>query len=160
MISQQDAEQLRLFFQDCLSFYREFLELEKEKYDDIAANRLKNLDAQVKKEEVFMLRARGLEQERTRLMALAGCPDCTFRELLPLVEPPARQPLEELFAALGTVLPEVKEANLRCNFLADLRLHRIQTELKKLEKHPELQKVYDAAGREGATKPQFLSKKV
>lgn len=160
MISPHHTEALYRFFQDCLSFYKDFLALETEKYSDITANHLENLDRHVKKEEVFMLKARGLEQERVRLLTAAGCPDATFRELIPLAEGSMQPQLEQLFHTLSAVLLEVKEANLRCNYLTDLRLHRIQAELKKLENRPDLQKVYDAAGRESGHGPQFLSKKI
>ena len=160
MISQHSAEELHRFLQDCLTFYKSFLDLEKEKYSDITANRLQALDRHVKNEEVFMLKARGLEQERVRLLSEAGQPDVTFRTLLPMLEPPARKPMDQLYGELSAVVLQVKETNLRCNYLAELRLHRVKAELKKLENRPDLQKVYDAAGRENGHGPQFLSKKI
>lgn len=160
MIDQRAAEELYCFFQGCFAFYQDFLALETEKYSDITVNRYDTLDQYVKKEEVFMLKAKGLEQERSRLLSLTERPDATFRDLLPLVEPPVQEPMEQLYRELSALLLKLKETNLRCNYLIELRLHRIKIELKKLENRPDLQKVYDAAGREGGQGPQFLSKKI
>ncbi|HBN79986.1 MAG TPA: hypothetical protein DD433_01220, partial [Ruminococcaceae bacterium] len=66
------AAEFLSFLDRYLSFYRDFLALEKEKYDDIAKGRIDRMDGHVKKEEAFLLRSRGLEQERDRLAARAG----------------------------------------------------------------------------------------
>ena len=160
MINESLANEFILFFQDYLSFYKDFYQLETEKYDDISMNRVSRIDTHVKKEEAFMLKSRGLELKRDRLVAKTELPKATFRELIPLFEPPQREQIQKIYNELSQVLLDFKEINLRCNYLTELRLHRIQTDLKKLENRPELQKLYTAQAREGMSAPGFLSKKI
>ncbi len=160
MMDQSLADELFRFFQRYLSFYKEFLQLETEKYDDMAVNNLALLDQHVKKEEVFMLKSRGLELERDKLVTRTGKPEATFQELIPLFEQPLQEQIRQIYNELSKVLSDLKEMNLRCNYLTELRLHRIQIDLKKLEKRPDLQKLYDAHAREGDAPVNFISKKV
>ncbi len=160
MLNESLAEEVILFFQKYLSFYKEFFQLETDKFNDISLNKVSKIDSYVKSEEVFMLKSRGLEQERERLIAKTGTSVTTFRELIPLFESPQREQIQGIFDEFSEVLLNLKEINLRCNYLTELRLHRIENDLKKLEKRPDLQKIYDAQAREGKPAPSFLSKKI
>ena len=104
MISESLADEFIRFFQNYLSFYKEFFQLETEKYDDISKNRVSRIDAHVKKEEAFMLKSRGLELERDRLVAKTEHPKATFRELIPLFEPPQRGQIQKIYNELSKVL--------------------------------------------------------
>lgn len=160
MINQPFADELYNFFQRCLSFYKEFLQLETEKFNDMSENNLATLDQHVKQEEAFMLKSRGLELERTRLISRTEIPDGTFRDILPLLESPMREKMEELHQELSKVLLDLKETNTRCNFMTELRLHRVEAELKKIQERPELQKLYNAQAQKGSPAPNFISKKI
>ncbi len=160
MINQSLADEIFRFFQRYLTFYKEFLQLETEKYNDIAVNRVSALDGHVKAEEALMLKSRGLELERDRLVAKTEKPEATFRELIPLFEHPLQEQVKQIYDELSKVLLDLKEINLRCNYLTELRLHRIQIDLKKLENHPELQKLYNAQARAGGASMNFISKKI
>ena len=158
-MEQSLAAEFLSFLDRYLSFYRDFLALEKEKYDDIAKGRIDRMDGHVKKEEAFLLRSRGLEQERDRLAARAGNSRVTFRELIPQFGPLQGQ-AQQIYDELSRVLLDLKEMNIRCNYLTQLRLHRIQSGIKKMENQPELQKQYNEKAREGQDRKGFLSKKV
>ena len=154
------SEQLIDFLKRYLVFFQEFLLLETEKYRDITQNRVDKLDAHVKTEEAYMLKSRGMELERDRLMKQTPLPTATFRELLPLFDSSLRTQAEELYQELSGVVLELKEMNLRCNYLAELRLRRVEMEIKKIKNQPELQKKYDAKAREECQSRGFISKKV
>lgn len=160
MMNESLANELISFFQKYLSFYKDFVQLETDKYNDISMNRVSKLDDHVKSEEAFMLKSRGLELERDRLVAKTEMPDAKFRELIPLFESPQREEIQKIYDELSVVLLDLKEINLRCNYLTELRLHRVQIDLKKLENRPELQKQYTAQAREGGSAPSFISKKI
>lgn len=161
MTSQAFAEEFVRFFQDYLSFYRDFLQLETDKFNDISANRVEHLDDHVKTEEAFMLKSRGLELKRDRLVTQAGGSETTtFRELIPRFDSPYRDRLQQIFDEFSVVIVNLKEINLRCNYITELKLHRVQTDIKKLENRPELQKHYDAKAKERVEAPGFISKKV
>lgn len=160
MIDQSLADELLCFFQRYLSFYKEFLQLETEKYNDMAVNNISSLDQHVKNEEVFMMKSRGLELERDKLVARTGKPEATFHDLISLFEHPFQEQINQIYNELSKVLLDLKEMNLRCNYLTELRLHRIQIDLKKLEKRPDLQKLYNVHAREGKAPVNFISKKI
>ncbi|MBW7573343.1 flagellar protein FlgN [Caproiciproducens faecalis] len=160
MIDRKLAEKLLQFLSEYLDFYKNFLQIETEKYDDLSNSKVETIDAHVKTEEAFMLKSRGLEAEREKLVSQTGNPKATFRQLIDLFEPSLRPKAKEIFDELSQVMLNLKEINLRCNNLTELKLHRIQTDLNRLTNHPELQKVYASKLGEGAVPPSILSKKV
>lgn len=161
MIDQSLSEELLLFLRRYLAFYKEFLLLEANKYDDMVQNRLNLLDEHVKTEEAYMLKSRGMEAEREKLWAKAGYPGVTFLQLVPLLDPSLQEQAKGIYDELLQVLYDLKETNLRCNQLTELKLHRIEADIQKLKKDPQLQKQYDAkAILEGYSPSGILSKKI
>jgi hypothetical protein len=161
MINKPLSDKLLLFLQQYLSFYTDFLQLEADKYSDISQSHISQLDERVNTEEAYMLKSRGLEMERARLWEEAGSPEATFLELIPLFDPSVQEQAKGIYKELLQVLYELKETNLRCNHLTELKLHRIEVDIQKLKKHPELQKQYDSkAAREGYSLSGVLSKKI
>lgn len=160
MIDQSLGKEFIAFFERYLSFYKEFLQLEKEKFDIVSTNRVSELDGCVKREEAFMLKSKGMDLERDRLMQKTEKPNATFREIIPLFDESQREAVQTLFDTFSKVLLEFKELNLRCNYLTELRLNRIKIELKKLENRPDLQKLYNEKAKEKGIGPTFLSRKV
>jgi hypothetical protein len=161
MIDKSLSEELLLFLQQYLAFYKEFLLLEADKYDDMVNNRLNLLDERVKNEEACMLKSRGMEIERSKLWAKAGSPEVTFLQLIPLLDSSLQDKAKEIYDELLQVLYDLKETNLRCNQLTELKLHRIEADIEKLKMNPELQKQYDAkAILEGYSPSGILSKKI
>ncbi|MDF1494232.1 flagellar export chaperone FlgN [Caproiciproducens sp. CPB-2] len=160
MIEKELTEKLLKFLRDYLNFYKSFLEIESEKYNDLANNNVTTLDGHVRKEEAFMLKARGLELERDKLVAQTGSPKATFRQLIPMFEPSLQPQAKSIFDELSQVTLDLKEINLRCNQLTELKLHRIEKDVSKLKNNPELQRIYSSKAEEGSTPPSILSKKV
>jgi hypothetical protein len=160
MIDRTLSDNFLLFFQRYLAFYKEFLHLETEKYNDIISDNLGSLDEHVKTEQAFMLKSRGLELECARLMAQTESPKATFKELIPLLDPSLQGQVELLYRDLSQVLLDLKHTNLRCNYLTKLKLHQVDINLKKLKDHPELQKLYNAQAHEDGLSSNILSKKV
>ncbi|WP_169008096.1 flagellar export chaperone FlgN [Faecalispora jeddahensis] len=154
------SEEFVDFLSRYLVLFQEFFALETQKYQDISQGQIDKLNDHVKAEEVFMLRSKGMEAERERLMQRTQASVSTFRELLPHFDPDIRQQAEELFDDFSAVIIELKEMNLRCNYLTELRLRRVDAALKKMKKQPELQKKYDAKAREELNSAGFISKKV
>ncbi|MDU7336983.1 MAG: flagellar protein FlgN [Clostridium sp.] len=148
------------FLNRYLALFQEFFVLETQKYQDIAQGQIDKINEHVKAEEVFMLRSKGMEAERERLMKRADFPEATFRELLPHFDPEVKDEAEELFEKLSNITMELKEMNLRCNYLTELRLRKVDAALKKINKQPELQKKYDAKAKEETKSSGFISKKV
>ena len=160
MIDRALSDDFLLFFQRYLAFYKDFLHLETEKYNDITSNNLSSLDSHVKVEEAYMLKSRGLELERTNLMAKTENPKATFKELILLLDKSVQDEATILYHTLSQVLLDLKHTNLRCNYLTKLKLHRIEIDMKKLKNHPEFQSLYNAQALENGISSNILSKKV
>lgn len=160
MIDKELAEKLLKFLRKYLDFYKGFLQLESEKYNDLTCNNIKSIDERVKTEEVYMLKSRGLEIERDRLVAQTGNPTATFRELIPMFDSSLQPQVQAIFDELSQVLLNLKKMNLNCNKLTELKLHRIKNDLKKLKNNPELQKIYSSKAEEGFAPKSILSRKV
>ncbi|GEM_PF-327832 len=159
MIDKELSDRLMSLFGRYLSFYKDFLDLEIRKYGDMRENRLETLNGHVNDEQAHMLKARGLELERERLMHLTPFPDATFRELIPLFDESVREQAQAAYEELSGVLIRLKETNQKCNYLTELKLHRVKIELKKLENNPEMQKIYDSRAKEGKKPGSILSRK-
>ncbi|HEX3037474.1 MAG TPA: flagellar export chaperone FlgN [Oscillospiraceae bacterium] len=160
MINKKLSDELVLFLERYLVFYKDFLQMETEKYEDISQNKLAKLNQYVKDEQVFMLKSKGLEIERDKLVAQTGNSKTTFRELIPLFDGTVQAHLQEIYDELSNVLLDLKETNTRCNYITKLRLHGVEVNLKKLGDNPELQKIYTQKAHEGATPLNILSKRI
>lgn len=160
MIDRTLSNEFLLFFQRYLAFYREFLHLETEKYNAITGGNLSSLDDHVKAEQAYMLKSRGLELERDKLMTRTSSPKATFQELIPLLDESVQKDAQMIYQDLSQVLQNLKHTNIQCNYLTKLKLHRIENDFKKLKDHPELQKQYNAQAIENGISSSILCKKV
>lgn len=154
------ANELLEFFKKYLSFYKDFLQLETDKYNDLETKQLNSLQKNIKQEEVFMLRSRGFEKDRETLLSKTELPKATFRELIPLFPLTEREQIETIYQELSQVLLDLKEMNRRCNALTQLSLHHVQQELDHLDKQNQGQKVYTPKAVNDEQLTGILSKKV
>lgn len=160
MINEALSNELVLFLERYLAFYKDFLQMETNKLEDISQNRLSQLDQHVKDEQVFMLKSKGLEIERDKLVAQTGSPKSTFRELIPQFDESVRTHLQEIYDELSDVLLDLKEVNTRCNYITEIKLHSVEVNLKKLGDDSELQKMYTQKAHEGTRPLNILSKRI
>jgi hypothetical protein len=160
MVNLPLSNEFLLFFQRYLSFYKEFLHLETGKYNDIISNNLGSLDEHVKTEQAYMLKSRGLELERAKLMAQTETPNATFKEMIFLFDLSVQDQIKLLYNDLSEVLLNLKNMNLRCNYLTKLKLQRVEIDLKKLKNQPELQALYNAQAHENGISTSIFSKKI
>lgn len=160
MIDQILSDKLVLFFENYLSFYKEFLQLETDKFNSISNNRIQSMNSLVKSEEAFILRSRGLEIERDKLVARTEIPKATFRELIPLFSSPQREKMEYIYKELSQVFFDLKAMNRRCNCSIEIRLHRIHTAVDKLDKHTGQQNIYTPHAGSGGELTGILYKKI
>lgn len=156
MLNSSQSGELLDFLERYLAFYREFLALETKKCSDLSANSVDLLMEHLKKGETCMLRSKGMEIERERLMKRFGLPGLTFRQTIPQMDPTQRERAQALYGELSGVILELKEINRRSNTLAQLRLRHTEKKIRELNaragKHA-------AAGR-GAKPSSILSKKI
>lgn len=147
------------YFTQLLEFYRKFLDFEKEKFGFLEQNRLDRLDECIKREQVFVLKARGMEQERAGLMQKISQPQARFREILPQFPSGCQEQMRDLYEKLSSVLTDFQETNQKSNLLLEQKLHQSSAALNQLKGQPELQKRYGEKLRSSSS-PAFFSKKI
>lgn len=160
MIDSAISDKLISYFERLIVFYKDFLRLETDKYDDVKSGRLNKLDAKMKKEQAFVMKAKGLEIERQKLMDKTEKPQATFREIIPLFELAKRERAQKLYAELSAVLLELKKTNILCNELTKAKLRKTSAVLSKIKNQPELNQAYNAKLQRSPTSAGFLSKKI
>ena len=142
MIDTALSDKLYALFSDTLEFYKDFLALETEKYGGVAAGRLDAINAGMVKEQAFIMKAKGLEAERRKLLEEAGEEKTTLRELIDML-PAEKQPaMRRLHMELSGTVNSLKRTNDRCQQLTKIKLHQISKTLSNLEDHPELKRIY------------------
>ncbi len=159
MLSADLADRLNALLEQALGFYREFLKLEREKYDVVAAGRLEKLDACMKREQAFVLKARGLDRERQKLMDETPTPHAALRELLPACPPEKRERARSLYGSLSAAVGELRKANDRCQKLTRVRLNQISRIRSKIENNPELRRTYGESAKAAPPPEGFFSEK-
>jgi hypothetical protein len=161
MIDSALAKEFIAYFKKLTDFYKKFFSLESEKYNDVKSGNFKALDGYIKKEQAYILKAKGFEAERKRLMGRTEKPAATFKEILPLFEGGERESAQALYGELSGVLRKFKQLNAECNRLTESKLRRASFVISKLKNNPELKKTYDEHLKSaGPAETKFLSEKV
>lgn len=136
MLTKQLSDELCLFLERYKNFYTDFLKLEQDKFESISTNDITKLDSYVVKEQAFMLQSRGFEVQREALIKKEIPEEITLRELIPLVDESVRGKVSDLFDQLSDLLLNLKDVNNRSSSLVELRLHKIDTNIRRLENDP------------------------
>lgn len=162
MLNQQISDELVSFFERLLAFYKEFLNLEKKKYDILKTNNLSLLDQLLRDEQAFTLKAKGFEAERRSLLDQTEKPQAVFRELIPLFGPEYRDNIRKMYHELDVTLNNLKLTNDRCNRLTKLKLRRIDFLKSRVEKRPAGQNgnTYDGKMVNEGRTDSLISKKI
>lgn len=160
MLDSKTAGRMISYFSGLLDFYEKFLALEQDKHSDLAEGKLNLLDGCMKKEEVFVLKARGLEQERMKLMEQISMPKARFRDIIPLFPADCRGQIQTLYEKLSSVLLKLRETNGENQAITERKLRRASAVIAKAKGHPELEKIYGKSTGSPNQGPVFLSKKI
>jgi flagellar biosynthesis/type III secretory pathway chaperone len=160
MMDAESSGRLISYFKNLLEFYQKFLKLEQEKHEYLKQNKLDRLDECIKREQAFVLKARGLELDRMELLRKIRHPNAKFRELIPEFPSESREQAQNLYESLSSVLTDMKKTNKENQLLTERKLRRASVVLEKLKGHPELQKIYNEKTRNKNQFPVLLSKKI
>ncbi len=160
MLPKEFSEDFTLFLERYLNFYNEFLKTENKKYESIVQNDVNALDGFVRLEQALILASRGLEAERERFIAQSGVECTTLREIIPLLDEGCQEKASCIFTELSDSLLDLKDINSRSNQLTELRLHKINNEINKLQKQPEHQNGYNNSAKSGNKPINIISKKI
>lgn len=154
-------EKFYVFLEDYMEFYNEFLTLELDKYQIISKNKFHKLDDIIVKEQVFLLKSRGLEKKKDYYLENFGSKNLTLKELINgMVQQEYKDKYHKLHEQLSKILYDLKEANRLCNYLIELNLHKIENHIKKSERPSETAKIYSPSPQKTKRTLTGISKKV
>jgi len=129
-VKQMDS--LYSVLEEILELYSSFVKVEYEKYDAVVRNNIDKLDEIISKEQVFYLKAKGLEQRREKIIISLNMKDKTIKEIIEMTGEDESSRLKLLCERLNESLSDFKKINSECKTLIDVRLHRIDTAMSKL----------------------------
>lgn len=160
MLDSGTARKLTALFETMLEFYREFLSLEEEKLGALKSSRLELLDSLLRREQAFVLRAKGLELDRQRLVEETGNSGTTFRELLELFLPEEQEKPKELYNELSSTIARLQKVSADSEHLLQIKSVRAATIVSRLENDPQLRQVYSEKLNKAKPDRTIFSKKI
>ena len=116
-----------------IKFYSEFLAFEQNKLEAVEENKLNLLDDLVKQEEAFVLKSRGMEQNRIKSQEAAGFADKKLRDLIEIAPEDIKEELKEYFAELNDIVSLLQHTSERCNIAIKARLSAIDRAMQRIK---------------------------
>jgi hypothetical protein len=160
MLDSGTVRKLTALFETMLEFYREFFALEEEKLDTLKSSRLELLDSLLRREQASVLRAKGLELDRQRLMEEVGNSGKTFRELLELFPPEDREKPKELYEELSSTIVRLQKVIADSAHLLRIKSMRAAAIVSRLDNDPQLRQVYGEKLNRAKPDRSIFSKKI
>ena len=111
---------------DFIDLFRSLTTVEQQKLDAAVANDLSILEDCMKKEQAFVLRLRGLEQQRDTLQRKLKMKGLKFREILSRVPDEVKEELTPLFQELSEKVRIFQSINASAQDAISVNLHKIQ----------------------------------
>lgn len=149
---------IKRILNEYLSFYKEFLSFEQNKLEAVEQNRLELLDGLVRQEEVYLLKSKGMEQNRISYQEENGLGGKTLREIIDLTTDSNKEELQNLFTELNGVVNEIQHTNEKCSIAIKTRLSAIDRAMDKI-KNENAQALYDgSANTQKSGRAVFMDK--
>ena len=121
---------------DFISLIKELIELfdaliavEQKKLDSVVNNNISVVEECMKKEQAFVLRLRGLEQQRESIQTAMGMQGMAFREILSKVPQEISDELAPLFQELSEKVRAFQSVNDNAKDAIQVNLYQIQSVL-------------------------------
>lgn len=106
------------FMEGYVSFLEEMAAGESEKYAALLSYDAKRIDRVVTGQQAMNMRLAHFEEQREQEQEAAGLAGLAFSEILEHLEPPQREPMQELFRRFETAIHEIKYYNSKSISLA------------------------------------------
>ena len=116
--------------EEYLEFYQSFLAFQLDKLDIILSNSVSQLDQMVKEEQVYILKAKGLEQSRISLQSKLGLDSHTFDQVIDLVDDSMQKhQLHQIKQKLNNIVLQIQSTNQLSLSHAQFKLNEINDTL-------------------------------
>lgn len=139
-------------------FLLEVTQVEQKKYEATLKNNVVAVEDCMKKEQVLLLKLKGLDKRREQTLQKVGKPDATFREIIATLPEEEKKPLENLFAQMQQNLQKYKEVERNAQNALEFNIHRIDKQLEQVQGNKG--KVYEGHGKVKQPTKSFTSRRV
>lgn len=128
----ENFDQIRTLLIDHVGLFDELILCVEKKLDAIAANDVDALNNHMKEEQAYIMRLKGLDQKRERLLAEMGMSGKTFRELIANTTGDENSELTMIFEDLSSKVNELQSATDSAKKYIDIQLHSLESLLNSL----------------------------
>lgn len=119
---------------ELIQFFEELIQTENEKLDAISKNNVFKLEDCMKKEQVSILKLKGLDKKRETIQSDLSFGNLSFREILSKVDASQKSRLEPLFRQLEEKVSFYNGISQSAKTAIELNIHNIDKKLATLKK--------------------------
>lgn len=121
---------LEMLIKEMIKLFQEAIPLEKEKLDAAASKRVTFVEECMKREQVLLLKVRGLEQKRQKIVKELGYEGKTFREIIDLETQENQKVLRPLYDELAEAIREFSSVNEEAMKIIRLNVYELDQIVK------------------------------
>lgn len=140
----EHSDELMRVFTDLGELFDQLILFEEKKAECIFQDDIDGLDAFMNEEQAFLLKLRGLEQRREKLLQKSGVEEQTFRQLIQGAKGEEQTAFQSHFEILSDKTGRLKTAIDYTQRLIELKQHGVETLLNQI--HQGSPGTYDPSG--------------
>lgn len=157
----QHFTQFKNLIDEYIALFDQLIAFESKKLDAIAANDVELLDLQMKDEQAYLLKLKGLDIKREKLQKQMNMESLSFREIISKLDGESKEVLQKSFEILTRKTEEMKAAAKSTKSYIELHLHSLNLLISKLGGDSEAKTGYNKNGVQPLSDmKRFESKKV
>ena len=153
-------EELMKVFSETIQFIDEITEVENKKFQAALKNNIAAVDECMKKEQVLLLKLRGIDKKREAAQKALGYENMTFRQIIEKAPESDKKKLTEIFNSIEQKLKKYKESFSNAHNAIELNLHRINKKLESLNAADKFNRTYKEDGEVVMAQRSFTSRRV
>lgn len=113
---------------------KNLISIEQDKLNAVTNNNLEKLDGCIKDEQVQVMKLKGIEKSRVKLLSSLGYEGLTFKQIISTLEGEEKKESQKLFDSLKKVTKDFNSVNSSAKTAIEVNLYAIDMALNKLNK--------------------------
>ncbi|MCI1959330.1 MAG: flagellar protein FlgN [Clostridia bacterium] len=115
-----------------IEIIKSLITIEKDKLNAVTRNNLEKLNVCIKDEQVQVMKLRGLDKKREKLLNSLGYDGLTFRQIISTLDGDEKNEAQKLFNNLKKATDDFNSINSTVKTAIEVNLHSIDIAIKKL----------------------------
>lgn len=130
------TDELVKVLEETVVFLEDITAVEREKFDAAINNNVLTIEECINKEQALLLRSRGLDNKREKILEAMGVQGKTLRQTIESSSDENKRLLSPIYDELEKALLEYKEIYSQAKTAIEVNLHHINTRLEQLTGEP------------------------